>query len=42
MIDICSLFGFDDVKVFGYYLMKDRSIDPETKEYILNNCSNEK
>ena len=36
MIDICSLFGFDDVKVFGYYLMKDRSIDPETKEYVFD------
>lgn len=24
MIDICNLFGFSDIKVFGYYLMKDR------------------
>ena len=34
MIDICSLFGFDDIEVFKYYILRDRNIDPETKEYI--------
>lgn len=27
MIDICSLFGFDNVKLFKYYLLRDRSVD---------------
>ena len=26
MIDICSLFGFEDIKVFGYYMLKDRLV----------------
>lgn len=33
MIDICNLFGFSDVKVFGYYLMKSRNTD-STGNYI--------
>ena len=33
MVDICSLFGFSDVKVFGYYLFKQRMIDSNTGEY---------
>jgi hypothetical protein len=33
MIDICSLFGFSDVKVFGYYLFKERCVDANTGEY---------
>ena len=28
MIDICSLFGFEDIRVFGYYMLKDRRTDP--------------
>ena len=27
MVDICNLFGFHDIRVFGYYMMKDRSVD---------------
>lgn len=39
LIDICKLFGFDNITVFKYYLLKDRKmvggefIDPE---YIIN------
>lgn len=33
MVDICSLFGFDNIKVFKYYLLKDRNIDLSTGEY---------
>lgn len=33
MIDICSLFGFSDVRVFGYYLFKERCVDTNTGEY---------
>ena len=33
MVDICSLFGFSDVKVFGYYLMKERIVDSNSGEY---------
>lgn len=33
MIDICSLFGFSDVRVFGYYLFKQRNVDSTTGEY---------
>ena len=36
MVDICSLFGFSDVRVFGYYLMKDRAVDNYTGEYVLD------
>ena len=34
MVDICSLFGFDNIKVFKYYLLKDRRIDLSTGEYL--------
>ena len=27
MIDICKLFGFSDIRVFGYYLFKERNKD---------------
>lgn len=27
IVDICSLFGFDNIKVFKYYLLKHRNID---------------
>lgn len=33
MVDICSLFGFDNIKVFKYYLMKDHNINLSTGEY---------
>lgn len=35
MIDICSLFGFSDVRVFGYYLFRQRNVDGNTGEYAL-------
>ncbi len=34
MVDICSLFGFDNIKIFKYYLLKDRKIDISTGEYV--------
>ena len=34
MVDICSLFGFDNIKVFKYYLLKDRKVDLSTGEYV--------
>ena len=34
MIDICSLFGFDNVSVFKYYLLKDRNVNLATGEYL--------
>lgn len=36
MIDICSLFGFSDVRVFGYYLFKKRLVDVSTGEYLFD------
>jgi len=36
MVDICSLFGFRDVRVFGYYLMKDQNTDKYTGDFILS------
>ena len=33
MIDICKLFGFSDVKVFNYYLFRERLKDINTGEY---------
>ena len=36
MVDICSLFGFSDVKVFNYYLFKQRLVDTNTGEYELD------
>lgn len=38
MIDICSIFGFDNIEIFKYYLLKERNVDKagnylfETKE----------
>ena len=29
MIDICSLFGFDEVDIFRYYLLRDRRLLPD-------------
>ena len=34
MVDICSLFGFKNIKIFKYYLLRDRKIDTVTDEYI--------
>ena len=36
MIDICSLFGFPDISVFKYYILKDRRFDKETQDYIFS------
>lgn len=27
LVDICSIFGFDNVSIFKYYLLKDRKVD---------------
>lgn len=34
MVDICSLFGFNNIKIFKYYLLKDRKIDITTDDYV--------
>lgn len=34
MVDICSLFGFKNIKIFKYYLLKDRTIDLTTGDFI--------
>ena len=36
MVDICSLFGFDDLRVFKYYLLRERVVDKDTEEYVFN------
>lgn len=36
MIDICSLFGFDDVKVFNYYLFKSKNTTMDSGEYMFD------
>lgn len=36
MIDICSLFGFDDIRVFGYYMLKEKNTDINTGEYLFD------
>lgn len=33
MLEICSLFGFSNITIFKYYLLRDRNINAETKEY---------
>lgn len=33
MVDICNLFGFPDIKVFGYYMLKSRIVDSNTGSY---------
>ena len=35
MIDICKLFGFSDVRVFGYYLFKERQVDSYNGDFII-------
>lgn len=34
MVDICSLFGFKNIKIFKYYLLKDRKINIATNDFI--------
>lgn len=34
MVDICSLFGFNNIKIFKYYLLRDRKVDLTTGEYV--------
>lgn len=33
MVDICSLFGFKNIKIFKYYLLRDRQMNLATEEY---------
>lgn len=33
MVDICSLFGFENIKIFKYYLLKSRKYNKVTKDY---------
>lgn len=33
IVDICSLFGFDNITVFKYYLLKERIYDNNTKRF---------
>lgn len=35
MLDICSLFGFDNVRIFKYFLLRDRKLDANG-EYQFN------
>ena len=34
MIDICSLFGFNDINLFNYYLFKTKKVDKVTGQYL--------
>ncbi len=34
MVNICSLFGFDNIQIFKYYLLRDRTVDLSTGEYV--------
>lgn len=34
VVDICSLFGFDNIQLFKYYLLRDRRVDPNTQDYV--------
>lgn len=38
MIDICSLFGFDDIEIFRYYLLRDRRL---VSDYDSDNTNDE-
>ena len=33
MINICKLFGFDNIKIFKYYLLRNRKVNLNTGEY---------
>lgn len=41
MVDICTLFGYNNIKIFKYYLIKDRSIDINTKDFTFRPDENE-
>lgn len=41
MVDICTLFGYNNIKIFKYYLLKDRSINPATDDFAFNPDTNE-
>lgn len=34
MVNICALFGFNNIKIFKYYLLRDRKVDLTTGEYV--------
>lgn len=34
MISICKLFGFENIKIFKYFLLRDRLVDLKSGEYI--------
>ena len=34
MVSICSLFGFKNIKIFKYYLLRDRRVKLKTGEYV--------
>lgn len=36
IIDICSIFGFNNIKVFKYYILKDRNVAGLNKDYLYN------
>jgi hypothetical protein len=36
IVDICSIFGFDNIQVFKYYLLKDRKKNKSTGKYEFN------
>jgi hypothetical protein len=36
MIDICSLFGFNNITIFKYYLLRDRNIEVKTGDPVYN------
>jgi len=36
MVDVCSIFGFDDLRIFKYYLLRDRKVDEDTEDYVFN------
>lgn len=38
MVDICSLFGFDNITIFKYYLLRERKKD-ENGRYMFNKTS---
>lgn len=35
MLEICKIFGFDDVRIYKYFLLRDRHLD-ENGEYVFN------
>lgn len=40
MIDICNLFGFSDIRIFNYYLFKERVKDSNTGSFKFNEDNN--